>query len=76
VQVKIISDGTHGGTRVVNTETGEELEHVTDVEWDGGRPGGYATATITIAVSEAELVGEADIRRERVDDAPKNCGIA
>ena len=33
MKVKIISDGTPRGTKLVNAETGEKLEGVTSVEW-------------------------------------------
>lgn len=34
MRIKIVSDGTRFGTRVLNAVTGEELERVTSVEWE------------------------------------------
>lgn len=31
--MKVVSDGTLGGTRVVDSVTGEEVNRVTDIEW-------------------------------------------
>lgn len=33
MKIKIIGDGTLGGTQIVNAETGERLENVTSVTW-------------------------------------------
>ena len=47
MKLKIISDGTSRGTKVVNAETGEELKYVTDIVWRIEAMG-YAHATIEI----------------------------
>ena len=37
MRVKIESDGTSRGTRVVNADTGEELDGVREIEWSWER---------------------------------------
>jgi hypothetical protein len=34
MKLKIISDGTHRGTKVINAETGEVLQGVYEVSWE------------------------------------------
>lgn len=47
MKLKIISDGTSAGTKVVNAETGEELKNVVRIQWEiEGR--GRARATIEL----------------------------
>lgn len=59
-RIKIISDGKHTGTRVVNADTGEELAGVVYVAWKWESPFHVPTAVIEInrAVIEAEVVPE------------------
>jgi hypothetical protein len=66
MRVKIVSDGTSPiGTRVVNAETGEELERVVSVEWR--HEAGYQpNAVITDISVEAELEAEATIETETI----------
>ena len=54
VKLKIISDGTRRGTRVVNAETGEELEGVQSVCWSSDFDDG-PSAEMTVAGVAADL---------------------
>lgn len=45
MKLKIISDGTGRGTKVVDAETGEELKYVTEIVWRIEALG-YASATV------------------------------
>lgn len=40
MRVKIVSDGTFEGTRVVDIATGEQLENVRSVRWGGAAHSG------------------------------------
>ena len=61
LKLKIISDGTPWGTKVVNVETGEVVQYVTDVEWKFAS-GKMAEATIKLAQVPVEI--EIDKRTE------------
>ena len=34
MKLKIISDGTSLGTKIVNSDTGEEVEEITSIHWE------------------------------------------
>jgi hypothetical protein len=46
MKLKIISDGTYLGTKVVNAATGEAIENVTSIRWDVDWRNGIAEAAI------------------------------
>jgi hypothetical protein len=54
LRIKIISDGTPMGARVVNAETGETIEAIHEIEWEW-RAGYTAEATIKFGRVEVEL---------------------
>lgn len=64
MKIKIISDGTRQGTRIVNAKTGEEIEGVVSVEWDMSvRYGDFESQlTLEIANVQLELVGDAALQ--------------
>lgn len=59
MRVKIISDGTAVGTKLVNAETGELVENVTSLTWSATAGHGHGVANLTIEWVPAEI--EADI---------------
>jgi hypothetical protein len=62
MKVKIISDGTPRGTRVVDTATGEPLYQVRAVTW-ACEARGTAKAILELVGVEIEVIGEAEIKR-------------
>lgn len=60
MRIKIISDGQFHHTKVVNAETGEALENVTEIEWSIGNDGldRIAECTLKLIDVEAELGAE------------------
>ena len=63
MKVKIVSDGTHAGTSVIDLETGKPLEGVTLLEWRV-LPGALARADIVVKGVPLEVTTEADVRKE------------
>lgn len=59
MKLKVISDGTAQGTKVVNAETGEELENVFGVQWSLDVRNGQSVATIGVMQVMMESLGEA-----------------
>lgn len=53
MKLKIVSDGTCYGTKVM-TEDGKTIDNVREIVWSA-RPGELARATISILVSEVEI---------------------
>jgi hypothetical protein len=64
--LKIISDGTVKGTRVVDAQTGEEVGNVTAVSWSMGNDG-LTEAVVTLGCVPAEVAGEMEIEQESGD---------
>lgn len=59
-KVKIISDGTPNGTRVLDSD-GVQIEGaISKIEWGIEAGGGPAIAKITFINVEVEVIGEAD----------------
>lgn len=54
MKIKIVSDGTRGGTKVINAETGELIEKVFAIYWNV-EAGELPIATIKV-LAEVELV--------------------
>jgi hypothetical protein len=57
MKIKIVSDGTPRGTRVVNAETGEKIERVKAVSWKIGLDQ-VATATIEVVLPPCDVIAE------------------
>lgn len=55
MKVKIISDGTVHGTKVVDEKTGEMLQNVVDIIWSAGMPYAEARAVVTLLRVPVEL---------------------
>ena len=58
MKIKIISDGTVTGTRVLDADTGEELKDCTAVHWYIDTVHGIAIADVRFWKTEVDLVGE------------------
>ena len=54
--VKIISDGTAEGTKLVDEQTGESIGYVTHLSWEVGVNTKIATATVTIVKVPVDMV--------------------
>lgn len=57
MRLKIVSDGTREGTKVVNAETGEEVENVVAVRWEGDARNPDTYAQISLMKIQAEFLG-------------------
>lgn len=57
MKIKIISDGLPGNTKVINLETGEELEDITVIDWHI-EVDKIATATLCFINVPVEIEGE------------------
>lgn len=59
MKLKIISDGTAWGTKVVDVETGEELKYVKSADWHISADDKLAEANLTILHVPVEIIAEA-----------------
>lgn len=65
MKIKIISDGTQAGTKVINEETGEPLKYVTEVVWRlSAESDGLAEVSLTMVDVPVELQGDAQVLLE------------
>jgi len=55
IRLKIISDGTPAGTKIVDSRTGEEIEGVKSIVWSICH-GEFAVAKIELESCSAELI--------------------
>lgn len=58
MKLKIISDGTRAGTKVVN-ESGETVEGVTSIEWHYSQEDGQVWTSFTVGDAPCALEGAA-----------------
>ena len=58
MKIKIVSDGTVEGTKIINLVTGERLENITAIYWTGDAAKGEVIAHINVAAVPVELIGE------------------
>lgn len=67
MRVKIESDGTPNGTRVLNADTGEKIEGLTKVEWsvELGMP---AVAKLEFLLVDITAIGDTDRKMLSVPD--------
>jgi len=72
MKLKIVSDGTPQGTRVL-THQGEEVSNVTLVHWTCSSEG--TTCLIELHGVETQLVGEATLYPDREVDAFDHIGL-
>jgi hypothetical protein len=65
MRVKITSDGTRVGTKIVDADTGEALDglRVHGVDWHVPTGGGEPTLLLRCKGSHVELEGEAELER-------------
>jgi hypothetical protein len=59
MKIKIVSDGTPMGTKVVNAETGEAIKGVCGVSWSLSDNRSIGRAIVEFALVPVELVGDA-----------------
>ena len=67
MKLKIISDGSVLGTRVVNADTGEPVEKVVSVQWEHSAPGAVPIATIELLCPMVDVIGEDDLTKAEAD---------
>ena len=60
MRVKIISDGSPMGTRIVDPATGKQIENVRRVSWSLGVDDLCAVATLELVDVPVEVEGEAE----------------
>src|SRR4051794_6150756 len=60
MRIQIISDGTPGGTRVVDVDTGDELRYVQAIAWECSVRG-LATVMLRVKNVPINVVGELDM---------------
>lgn len=59
MEIKVISDGTPRGTSVINKETGEPIDRVTEVTWHCSATDSMATVELKLLNVEVQVVGKA-----------------
>lgn len=58
MRIKIVSDGTGIGTKVINADTGERLRWIKRISWSISGPDELATATVHFTKVEIEVIGD------------------
>lgn len=61
MKLKIISDGTSWGTKVVNADTGESVDGIVSIDWRITAGGYEIAATLQITRVALEITGDATI---------------
>jgi hypothetical protein len=61
MRIKIVSDGTSQGTKVIDEATGEALHYVSRIEWELIAGAHIATAHITVLGVPVEITTEATV---------------
>lgn len=69
MRVKVVSDGTRSGTKIVHADTGEVLENVIFAEWTTEAFDGSTRLELTIAEPTVEIEADATITSRGVDHA-------
>lgn len=64
MKLKIISDGTTVGTKLINEETGEMVGLVQNIQWEVGVGDNFASATVRLIKVPVELNVDAEIFEE------------
>lgn len=63
-KIKIISDGTAFGTKVIDPETGKEvISNIRSIQIDKIEPGKFMTATIEVNDPELDILVSAEIKK-------------
>jgi hypothetical protein len=62
MKLKIISDGTERGTKIIDDDTGEELKNAYKVIWAISVRSGIASAKIYLHKIPVEIVGEGEVK--------------
>ncbi len=61
MKLKIISDGTTVGTKLINEETGEMIHYVQKITWEVNAQGAISKATIELAKIPIEVVVDSKV---------------
>ncbi len=61
MKLKIISDGTNLGTKVIDVESGETLGLVQKIDWQIGVGEAFATATVVLSKLPIEVEVDANL---------------
>ncbi len=61
MRIKIISDGTTLGTRLVNAETGESIDGATSITWSANIDDGSVVALVRFIRLPIDAIGEAEL---------------
>jgi hypothetical protein len=72
MQIKIISDGTPRGTKVVNSETGESINFVTRIRFELNCNERVARVELELVNVPVELSGTVDLTREQIVQLEKD----
>ena len=59
MKIKIVSDGTSTGTKVISAKTGETIENIRRIEWVLNAKDMYAVAKIEVVLLAAEMQADA-----------------
>jgi len=60
MKIKIISNGTAFGTKVVNAETGENVENISEIVWRCSVANKIAEADLRFNEVETDVIGETE----------------
>lgn len=66
MKLKVISDGTALGTKVINAETGEAIENISRISWELDASVYIAQAVIEVIEIPVELTGGMRLLKEQV----------
>lgn len=70
--VRIVSDGSPRSTRLLDAETGEEIDGVVGAVWQQVDPGAVPTVSVDFICPELDVIAELHERgtlRQRISDA-------
>lgn len=62
MRIKVVSDGTRGGTKILDADTGESIDalRVIGINWEVPDRDGHPVLTLRCQGAEVEIEGEAD----------------
>lgn len=59
MKIKIVSEGSHLNTKVINVENGEPIDDICEIKWEC-KIGHLATVEIKFTNIPVEVIGETD----------------
>ncbi len=63
IKLKIVSDGTPHGTKIVDQESGKELNNVKSIFWCISADGTYTNAAVEFTNIPVEIAGEFEVKK-------------